>query len=228
MTETTNLKLKKPGLNDPVDISVLNENFDRIDDSIGGVSTYVIDLTSVLTVDFWNSGSNRIDLTDTVDGAAILAATDKGSLLRLRLLTESGSTVEMALDDRLDTSTYTQFGGIADNPQYESYAQFQLRIRTDSGAVELVYHPHVMASVVTSINGIPPDENGNVDIETSSEQPVSIDLSNYEAGSIRLTYADGGAMDVAVTFDENGNPIKFSNGTEEFTITWPAEEVTGE
>ena len=60
------------------------------------------------------------------------------------------------------------------------------------------------------------------------EHPISMDMTNYEAGKIRLTYANDEAMDVSVEFDANGNPIKFSNGTEEFTVTWPEEVATDE
>ena len=61
---------------------------------------------------------------------------------------------------------------------------------------------------------------------TPTEQPVHMDMSGYENGVIVLKYADDSIMNVYVTFDENGNPIKFSNGVDEFTITWPAEEAT--
>jgi len=81
---------------------------------------------------------------------------------------------------------------------------------------------------VKSVNGIPPDEDGNVEIKTASEQPVHMDISGFYDGLIVLDYEDGGKMNIDVTFDANGNPVKFSNGTEDFTITWPAEEAASE
>lgn len=39
MKETTNLKLKKPGYADPVDINVINKNMDAIDKAIAGKAT---------------------------------------------------------------------------------------------------------------------------------------------------------------------------------------------
>ena len=72
----------------------------------------------------------------------------------------------------------------------------------------------------TSIENIEAELTGTI-----LEKPFKMDLSSYKTGMIRLYYADDGIMDVTVTFDEVGNPLSFSNGTDEFTITWPAEEV---
>lgn len=75
------------------------------------------------------------------------------------------------------------------------------------------------------------DEKGNVVAREAPgggngaavEQFLTLDLSGYYDGIIKRIYADGGESNLDVTFDANGNPIKFSNGVEEFTVVWPAE-----
>lgn len=56
------------------------------------------------------------------------------------------------------------------------------------------------------------------------ERPIEMDLSGFESEeNIKLIYADGGFMDIKVTFDIQGNPIRFSNGENVFEIVWPEE-----
>ena len=58
------------------------------------------------------------------------------------------------------------------------------------------------------------------------EKPIKMDLSGFETeGKIRLIYADDGIMDINVTFNNQGKPIKFSNGEDVFELVWPVTEV---
>lgn len=104
---------------------------------------------------------------------------------------------------------------------------------------------NVKSEDFVSVNGLLPssgwepnkylttDEKGNVVAReapeggngAASEQFLTLDLSGYYDGIIKRIYADGGESNLDVTFDANGNPIKFSNGTEEFEVVWPAEDA---
>lgn len=209
MRETLNFKLKKPDLTDPVDISVFNDNLDIIDEELNkSAAQYIIDATSVLRLDFAETESKSVDLTETVNAEELLAAANAGNMIRLKFLNADGAVVEIALNGRADGNSYTLFTGIAENPFYASYSQFELGIRTVDGAtkISLEYHLNPMA------------EKGQAE-----DVIVKLDLSGYYDGIIKRIYADGGESNLDVTFDANGNPIKFSNGVEEFTVVWPAE-----
>ena len=211
MRETLNFKLKKPDLTDPVDISVLNDNLDIIDEELnksGSAAKYIIDATSVLRLDFAETESKSVDLTETVNAEELLAAANAGDMIILKFLNADGAVVEIALDGRVNGNSYTLFTGIAENPFFASYSQFELGIRTVDGAtkISLEYHLNPMA------------EKGQAE-----DVIVKLDLSGYHDGIIKRIYADGGESNLDVTFDANGNPIKFSNGVEEFEVVWPAE-----
>ena len=50
-SETTNLKLVKPTANEPVDVSVINGNMDKIDTAVKGVQDSISDYVIVRRVD---------------------------------------------------------------------------------------------------------------------------------------------------------------------------------
>ena len=77
---------------------------------------------------------------------------------------------------------------------------------------------------VTSVNGVQPDENGNVQIETgvTPEEVLealpavtAVDFSAFDRGSFTET-VDGEAVTHAVTFDEQGRPTTI----DDIAITW--------
>ena len=87
MRETLNFKLKKPDLTDPVDISVLNDNLDIIDEELNkskSAAKYIIDATSVLRLDFAETESKSVDLTETVNAEELLSAANAGNMIRLK------------------------------------------------------------------------------------------------------------------------------------------------
>lgn len=227
MTETKNFKLKKPEYNDPADIQVLNDNFDIIDEHLGtGSGQYIIDLYEAAKIIRDSKDARTLDVTDAVDVEALLAAQEAGQEIRFRfgIYGDDGDIVV-----RVDEYRYSVGGhrfsslGVMNTFGYSAYVLLATQVG-EGWSVALLYWADPMATLVKSVNGVEPDEDGNVDIPA----PTSVDMTNYEAGKIRLTYANDEAMDVSVEFDANGNPIKFSNGTEEFTITWPEEVATDE
>lgn len=55
----------------------------------------------------------------------------------------------------------------------------------------------------------------------SAVPPASVDLSAYESGTIVETYADGTTKTTTVEFDDDGNPIKITDGDGNVTeLTW--------
>jgi hypothetical protein len=77
---------------------------------------------------------------------------------------------------------------------------------------------------VTSVNGVQPDENGNVQIETgvTPEEVLealpavtAVDFSAFDRGSFTET-VDGEVVTHSVTFDEQGRPSKI----DDIVITW--------
>lgn len=71
------------------------------------------------------------------------------------------------------------------------------------------------------------DDKARTSIENLyAEKPININMSGFDNELIVLTYADGSTMDVKVTFDDSGNPIKFS--AKDFTITWSEDEENTE
>ena len=218
MTETKNFKLKKPEYNDPADIQVLNDNFDIIDEHLGtgtgsGLSQYIIDLSEKVSLKEEDFSAYGTDVSSLVDAAAVLAAKENGSqiVLKLKKGDTAGEYVFVPLEyhgsENAAQGVNHYFGGAT------------CVFRESLSLIRFMVNPDAPLTATVFVRSVPTD---------SLEQPRSVDMTNYEAGKIRLTYANDEAMDVSVEFDTNGNPIKFSNGTEEFTITWPEEVAADE
>lgn len=122
--------------------------------------------------------------------------------------------VELSLDGAV-IATWPMTVQVASNPGYQPIAE-----NPDAGEVH--------TDCVKTVNGVAPDGLGNVDVQEGREEPVHVDMAGFYDGTIRLEYEDGGIMAVAVTFDADGNPIRFSNGVEEITFTWPSEEAAAD
>lgn len=218
MTETKKFKLKKPGIEDTADIEVLNQNFDIIDEHLGtggGAAQYVIDLSSEVSLkeeDFTRYG---LDVSRLVDANAVLTALENGSQIVLKL--QKGDEA-----DRFVLVPLEYHGSVNAKQGVNHY--FGSATCAFVGSLSLIDFtvnpdPPLALDASVCIRSVP---------TSNLEQPRSVDMTNYDTGKIRLTYANDEAMDVSVEFDTNGNPIKFSNGTEEFTVTWPEEVATDE
>ena len=59
--------------------------------------------------------------------------------------------------------------------------------------------------------------------EYTGRTATAMDLSNWDNGTFTVDFDDGTRMNGTVTFDEAGNPVTISDGTNTMTITWPAE-----
>ena len=74
---------------------------------------------------------------------------------------------------------------------------------------------------------------GMAGLTVTDERKESVNFSTSYATGIQSvivkadsTYAS--FEDFYTGFDADGNPVRFTNGTEEFTVTWPAEEVAAD
>ena len=214
MTETKKFKLKKPGIEDIADIEVLNENFDIIDKHLGtggGAAQYVIDLSSKVSIERESYTEYGTDVSSLVDANAVLEARKNGSqiVLKLQKGDVAGNYVLVTLNSYAENNGIHYLGGTTCVFR-ESLSTVYMNLAPDDP---------LQLDAGVWIQSVP---------TTSLEQPRSVDMTNYDTGKIRLTYANDEAMDVSVEFDTNGNPIRFSNGTEEFTVTWPEEVATDE
>lgn len=210
MTETKNWKLKKPEYGDPVDIGVLNENFDVIDEQMGkNVLFCNLNLYNLVTINFSDESPKTVDITEAVN-QNVADALNSGiyPIIRVRGTGIGGPPVTVILNSSYDAEAEfvrTIFTGTTAIGYSEEWAEFSIDVEwflNGAYAVTLTYQMHK---------------------QSASERPVKTDLSAYDDGIIRLVYKDGGVMNVNVTFDQYGNPIKFSNGAEEFEVVWPAE-----
>lgn len=181
----------------------------------GSMGYYDVDLTGPGNLEVTAGQLTAMDVTSEISLQELTEVLRKGQVPRVRIA-RPGSARWYPLDI-LDADA-----------AMGDFADFTLVLCSDDqGGVTLQCSAY-RTDHVFSVNGQKADPTGNVDVQAKAEQPVSMDLSGYAAGSIRLTYADGGIMDVSVGFDADGNPVRFTNGTEEFTVTWPAEEVAAD
>ena len=239
MTETKNFKLKKPGQGDPVNIDDLNENFQTIDDHLGKTGSYIIDLTGIVRIDFTSNENQYLTVTDHVDANLLMQSKKSGNRIFLKIMRDSYDNPEITFpldgyeEDPNPNGSYTfSFHGTFNHNNLD-YSLFVLSINTETDGVTpsaayLRYTANPMGKYVKTVNGVAPDGLGNVDIQEGREEPVHVDMAGFYDGTIRLEYEDGGIMAVAVTFDADGNPIRFSNGVEEITFTWPSEEAAAD
>lgn len=210
---------------------VISEDYDNEQEH---ASRYVdLDLTAY-NVDYF-AESQSLDVTEAVSAELIqeLANGEVGLPVRLTFTSGVRTTVKMVLADRyLTEGGYYRYFGTSGNLTYPSYATLFLKPGYDETAgtwsLTLSCYANQLKAFVKTVNGVGPDEDGNVEVETVEEQFVKLDLSGYYDGVIGRIYADGGTSNLDVTFDDQGRPIKFSNGAEEFEVVWPIEETTEE
>lgn len=225
MTQTTNLNLKKPDYGDAQDVGVLNDNFDILDgivtknsgwkrnrviasDSDGNIHARVVfrelDFSDVVTVDLDSTDKQEFDVTSCADDDTwyILAWASDMSGPQILVVDSAGNAQGVVLENTIIPGNPISYVGIMKSPGKNYLLHFALTI-------------NILSEGYKATLTVEPNAGGK-------EDPVKMDFTNYEAGKITLTYADGGTMDVSVTFDDDGNPISFSNGVDTFEVVWPA------
>lgn len=237
MTETTNFGLYKPDLTDPVDVQVFNENFEKVDENLG--KFYDIFKDGDFQPDFDLSENEKtIDVTEYLNFADIYAAVKEKKFLRLWYKRTDSKTVCTALlSDVYDTAGGTvYFCGLSSMPYYNaSYAEFVLSYsRTDEtftlhhyGNFPQRFLNNVKGQVVQTVNGVAPDEDGNVEVATTSEAKVTAGHTVINGNTYTMTLTlDDGSTSVNVVEVTDGLPTKITvDGVE---IPWTWEEVTAD
>lgn len=251
-TQTETYKLNKPGRTDRVDIEKLNENFDIIEEELkkrplnsdtAGVTFFNLDVSAWVAVDFENEEPETVNLTDHVNGSLLVAQISAGHLLRLRINTADakpmfiifGATRQYSTDE---LGTVTDCYGVVPNAEKNSCFNFELRTAQKNEEYTIsftAYPPGATDGTVKTVNGVDPDENGNVEVPTAegtvkfvngvapdetgnaqllSTTGLSIDWTN---GTYTETLSDGTSHTEDIEFNAKGLPIKF--GSMAFSIT---------
>lgn len=250
-TQTETYKLNKPDRTDKIGIAALNENMDIIEEElkkralnsdVAGVAHYDLDLTAWVSVDFADKSGATFTLTDNVDGGALLTAISAGRMPRVKFLHIDGTPHVIALNGRSTHNTAsgvrTICSGTASNIYYDAYSNYSLNVWDNEGeyTVTFVAYPFLTGEgTVKSVNGVQPDENGNVEVPTAEGTVKFVNgVAPDETGNVELLSTTGLAIDWAngtytetlsdgtshtedIEFDTNGVPTKF--GSMVFSIT---------
>lgn len=219
-TQTETYKLNKPARTDKIGIDLLNENMDIIEEElkkrplnsdVAGAAFYDLDLSSWVTVEFagYNLDSNTM-ATATNDSnlpggaAAFLAAVASGSLPRIKLKDNNGAEFCVVLDV-CETSTdgaknVTNCTGTMADAVYDVIDSFRLKIEETSEEYSVTFYASRKVNgvgTVKTVNGVTPDDDGNVEISIAAEEPgtTKLDFSNWSNGSF-TEHLDNGTAEV--------------------------------
>ena len=221
-TKTETYKLTKPARTDKVNIEDLNANFDIVEEElkkralssdVAGVAHYDLDLSSWVSVDFANQDGAKFTLTDYVDGGALLAAINAGRLPRVKFLCTDGTPHYVILGSRsvhdTDDGERTICSGTAANIYYDAYSNYSLNVVDNDGEYTIWFaaYPFLTGEgTVKSVNGVEPDEDGNVEISVAEEEAstTKLDFSNWADGSFTEYLDDGSTVVHAVDRDSDG------------------------
>lgn len=180
-----------------------------------------------------------INVTEHVDPKKIVAATEYGLGLRVHFLDGSGNPCSAVLQERYETDisskddgeggtlyTYSRYYcGLVSDPYTTGFGEIVLKDTCVDNVHTVTLHRYLQEytdGTVKTVNGVSPDEDGNVEVATS-RTATAMDLSNWDNGTFTVDFDDGTRMNGTVTFDEAGNPVSIGDGTNTMTITWPTE-----
>lgn len=186
---------------------------------------YSIDLTNAVTT--CSMGTEQsFDITEHVDIAGLLAAVENGYLVKISFRDENVLINTVISDDIVTVPlNYIAESNKADGDvkalligtwtnmaTRSSQDTIRLSVSETDGVykVMLWYYPdHIGHGDVKTVNGIEPDENGNVQIEIpEAESPTvtTIDASLWDSGTLSVSYDDGTTDNLPVVFNDNGVP----------------------
>lgn len=233
-TQTETYKLNKPDRTDNMDVTVLNENFDIIEaelkkrptnSDVAALSAYNVDLTAWVTVDFTSENSVTVDLTDHVDGADLLARINVGQTPRIKFLNADGTPHTATLGSKsvhqTDAGTRTVCSCTVANTYYETYNTYSLNVNSNEGTYTVyldVFPFSTGAGTVKTVNGVPPDAAGNVEVTVSAVEPAttSLNFDNWfadENAYYRETLDDGASITHAIVRDAAGSIVSIGGIT---------------
>lgn len=213
-TQTETYKLNKPARADRVNIEDLNKNFDIIEEElkkrplnsdVAGAAFFDLDITLWTAVDFAKEDGEAFYLTDHLDGSVLLAQIDAGRALRVKFngVDNTPHTVVLNAVHRhtVTEGERTTCSGTASNIYYDAYSNYSLNIIVDSEGLYTIWfaaYPFLTGEgTVKSVNGVMPDDDGNVTISVAAEEPgtTKLDFSNWSNGSF-TEHLDNGTSEV--------------------------------
>lgn len=225
-TKTENYGLIKPNRTDPVSIEDLNANFDKIDaelkkrpigSEIPDAAFFDLDITRWTSVDFAKEVGEAFYITDYVDGSALLTQIQAGRVPRVKFNGVDNTPHTIILNavhqHTVDQGERTTCSGTASNIYYDAYSNYSLNIVVDSEGGYTIWfsaYPFLTGEgTVKSVNGVTPDENGNVEITVTAAEPTtaSLNFDNWDAEEgayYRETLDDGSSITHAIVRDANG------------------------
>ena len=250
-TQTETYKLNKPARTDQIDVDLLNENMDIIEEELkkrplssdtAGATYYDLDLREATDFDVMDGEEiQSIDVTEYVDVDELFTAAANGRLIRLRTKDSATSSVICAfLTDYTDYSDNSNtlrviLGTYWYDTASERLSHFQIIQLGSSIRLRWLCAQKSGGGTVKTVNGVEPDENGNVEVPTAegtvkfvngiapdetgnavllSTTGLSIDWAN---GTYTETLSDGTSHTEDIEFNSSGVPTKF--GSMAFSIT---------
>ena len=220
-TQTETYKLNKPARTDNIDIEDLNENFDIIEEElkkrtlnsdVANTAYYDLNLTAWVSVDFANKDGASFTLTDHVDAAALLLAVEAGRVPRVKFLCVDNTPHFAILDGRskhnTDEGVRTICSGTASNIYYDAYSNYSLNVWDNEGVYTVVFSAYPFLTgegTVKTVNGVEPDDDGNVEITVIGKDTTKLDFTNWDNGSFTEYLDDGTSVVHTVTRDGDGN-----------------------
>lgn len=219
MTETKNFALKLPDPADMVDIGALNENFEKIDEEMGG-GYYELDLREIVT---WDRVSERVsnsfvlsEYADKIDLSSLYAALQNGKDVLLRLKTvepilnlSEEYELTMMLDSlRVSGNTYNIGKTFTDNLFPSPYCGVFLNIETDEDSDSGYYCVLQFGEATGGSN-------------TESAIPTNTTVVKSDGTVTITTTLEGDKQSVTtITVDENDYPTKINTDGTEWPVTW--------
>lgn len=221
-TQTETYKFNKPARTDNIDIEKLNENFDIMEEELkkrplsSDVATtafYDLDITAWTTVDFAKEDGEAFYLTDHLDGSVLLAQINAGRALRVKFNGVDSTPHTIVLNavhqHTVSEGERTTCSGTASNIYYDAYSNYSLNIIVNEGEYTIWFaaYPFLTGEgTVKSVNGVTPDDDGNVEISVAAEEPgtTKLDFSNWSNGSFTEHLDDGTSEVRNITRDSTG------------------------
>ena len=221
-TQTETYKLNKPDRTDKIGIDLLNANADIIEEELkkrplsSDVATtafYDLDITEWTAVDFAKEDGEAFYLTDYLDGSVLLAQINAGRALRVKFngVDNTPHTVVLNATHRtVDAGVRTSCSATASNIYYDAYSNYSLNVVDNEGDYTIWFaaYPFLTGEgTVKTVNGVAPDENGNVNVVGGGNSVVvsAVDFSDFANGSF-TEIVDGEPVNHVVTFDDMGRP----------------------
>lgn len=225
MEETLNYGLRKPDLTDPVDVRVLNENFDKIDEELTNFYDIFKDGDFVpsfdLTVDL-----EEVDVTEYLNQEEMSTAVNSGKILRIWFTrTDTDNVCSAALTDIYDSEIYqnTYYCGLFSHPFYNaSYGEFVLIYYKETGVFTLRRYGNFPKRF---FNNTKEDIVALIEETADSTAKVTAVHTAINGDTYTMTLTlDDGTTSVNVITVTDGYPSSVVADGVEIPFTW--EEVT--